>query len=103
MIPSPYQTQLSPIRVAAIIQIRNQRGARQKSSPFLAETNFVDPVIQSECRNQYCQRRSQQSPRLFAKERFHDAVHVQRELEATAVLSLDASLARAQARQELLC
>jgi hypothetical protein len=30
MIPSPYQTQPSPNRVAAIIQIRNQRGARQR-------------------------------------------------------------------------
>src|SRR5437879_4256720 len=66
--------------------------ALQLSSPFLAETNFVDPVIQSECRNQYCQRRSQESPRLIVKERFHDAVHVQRELQATPVLSLDASL-----------
>src|SRR3979411_1675020 len=28
--PSPYQTQPSPMRVAAIIQIRNQRGARHR-------------------------------------------------------------------------
>lgn len=77
------------------------RSGFHRGGPLLAETDFVDPVIQRERRHQQHERREQEAQRVIQEERLHDAEHFDGDAAAASMLSENASAAGAQAREEV--
>src|SRR5436190_9243280 len=64
--------------------------------PFLAKTNFVQPVPRRESWHEQRERRHCQRPRLVPEKRPHDAEYISRQFAAASVCPMNSSMSRPQ-------